>query len=221
MPLPKDFDPTYYEDLQKQMAARVIREDELGAVGLVAGVDVAYQKGGEKVIAAITVLDATSLALLETAIHEEEVSFPYVPGLFSFREIPPVLGAWEKLQQKPDLLVCDGQGYAHPRRFGLACHLGLELDLPTIGCGKTRLLGTYEEPEQEKGCHSALLDGEECIGAVLRTQESIKPVFVSVGHRVSLPTATDWVLRLCTEYRLPETTRTADQAVRLAMKAAE
>ena len=207
-----------YFELQKELAEKVIFEDELGEVKIIAGVDVAYEKNGEKVIAAITLLEAGTLTLLETAVHSEKVSFPYIPGLFSFRELPPVLKAFKKLTQKPDLIVCDGQGYAHPRRFGLACHLGVELDIPAIGCAKKRLIGEFEMPGSEKGAYSNLYDQEEIIGRVLRTQENVNPVFVSVGRKIDLPAACRWVFHLCPSYRLPETTRTADHAVKMAMK---
>lgn len=208
-----------YIAIQEQLSRKVIREDALGKVCTIAGVDVAYEKDGESVIAAITVLAIDTLEILEASTHTEKVSFPYIPGLFSFRELPPVLKAYEKLSIKPDLIVCDGQGYAHPRRFGFACHLGVTLDVPTIGCAKKRLLGEYQEPAESRGSYSDLIDKGEVIGRVVRTQDGIKPVFVSIGHKVGLETACQWVLRLSPSYRLPETTRTADHAVNMAMKA--
>lgn len=207
-----------YIVVQQELSKRVIKIDDLREVTYVAGVDVAYEKEGDRVIAAFTILRSDTLELVETSTHAEKVSFPYIPGLFSFRELPPVLKAYGKLEIKPDLVVCDGQGYAHSRRFGLACHLGVELDIPTIGCAKKRLIGEYEEPATARGSYSELTDAEEVIGRVLRSQDGIKPVFVSIGHRVSLESASDWVLKLCSEYRLPETTRTADHAVNTAMK---
>jgi len=207
-----------YIALQKGLSSQIIKKDGFGNVIHIAGVDVAYEKNGNKVIAAITILDANTLQLLETAVHIEEVSFPYIPGLFSFRELPPVLKAYNKLKAKPDLIVCDGQGYAHPRRFGLACHLGVELDIPTLGCAKTRLIGEYEMPMEKRGSCSDLMDKDEVIGKVLRTQDGVKPVFVSIGHKVCVESAVEWVLKLCPTYRLPETTRTADHAVKMAMK---
>ena len=207
-----------YLVLQEQLATQVVQEDSFPPIHYIAGVDVAYEKEGNRVVAALTILQADTLALVETAIHAQTVSFPYVPGLFSFRELPPVLKAYEQLSIKPDLVVCDAQGYAHPRRFGLACHLGVQLDMPTIGCAKTPLIGEYQLPEQQRGSYTALVDQQEVIGRVLRTQAGVKPVFVSVGHRISLPAASDWVLRLCSRYRLPETTRTADHAVKMALK---
>jgi deoxyribonuclease V len=205
--------------LQKELAAKVITEDQLNEVHLVAGVDVAYAKESDKLIAAVVVLDAKTLDIIETATAEDQAQFPYIPGLFSFRELPSLIKAFSKLQNKPDLVVCDGQGYAHPRRFGLACHLGVIFDVPTIGCGKTRLLGEFETPDTERGAIAPLVDKSEVIGNVLRTQTDINPIYASIGHRVSLSTATEWVLKLSPKYRLPETTRQADQAVRKALLA--
>lgn len=138
-------------------------------------------------------------------------------SLFSFRELPPLMKAFEKLQTVPQLIVCDGQGIAHPRRFGLASHVGLLYDIPAIGCGKTRLLGEYAQPDSHRGACSPLLDEGEIVGAVLRTQADTKPVFVSVGHGISLPTACEWITRLAPKYRLPETTRQVDQLVNKAL----
>lgn len=208
----------HYLHIQEELARKVIAIDQPGDINFIAGVDVAYEKEGDRVVAAITILNAQTLELVETSSHAEQVSFPYIPGLFSFRELPPVLKAFDALKIRPDLIICDGQGYAHPRRFGLACHLGVELDMPTIGCAKTRLIGEYNEPGVARGNYSDLKDGDETIGYVLRTQDNTNPVFVSVGHKVSLKTSVDWVLKACNEFRLPETTRTADHAVKMAMK---
>jgi deoxyribonuclease V len=164
------------------------------------------------------VLDATTLQVVESQTAIEVVSFSYIPGLFSFRELPPLLSAFNKLTIKPDLIVCDGQGIAHPRRFGLACHLGVTLNIPTIGCGKSKLLGDFAPVAEPRGSISELLDDQVLIGNVLQTQAKIKPVFVSIGHRVNLTTATQWVLKLAANYRLPETTRQADQLVNKTLK---
>ena len=202
------------EQQQELLRQSVILHDELPAdIRTVAGVDVAYAPGSNRLVAAVAVLDAASLAVLEIASYEGEGTFPYIPGLFSFRELPAVLKALDKLTTTPDLVVCDGQGRAHPRRFGLACHLGVATGLPTIGCAKTRLLGEYTPLAAERGSYSDLLDGGEVIGRALRTQAGINPLFVSVGHKISLETATNWVLRLAPTYRQPETTRAADHAV--------
>jgi len=192
--------------------------DCLGEVKTVAGVDVAYDKHSAKLVAAAVVLDATSFSLLECAKAEDVERFPYTPGLFSFRELPPIALALQQLKIRPDLIVCDGQGVAHPRRFGLACHLGVLFDVPTIGCGKTRLVGEAESPDWQRGAFAPLVDHGEVIGSVLRTQDGINPVFVSVGHKTSITTACEWVLKLATKYRLPETTRQADQMVRAVLR---
>ncbi|MBR2567323.1 MAG: deoxyribonuclease V [Paenibacillus sp.] len=200
-------------NIQQELAQKVIQEDAFNQIHYVAGVDVAYSKSNDKLIAAIVILESESLKLVESVIVEDTVQFPYIPGLFSFRELPPVIKAFEKIKTPPQLVVCDGQGLAHPRRFGLACHLGVLYDIPTIGCGKTKLLGNYNEPEQHRGAQSPLVDNNEIIGSVLRTQKNINPIFVSVGHRISLSTACHWILKLSPKYRLPETTRQADQIV--------
>ena len=181
----------------------------------VAGLDVAYD--GDDFAAAVVVLDGTSLEEVDRAVVGGRTAFPYVPGLFAFREVPGLLDALGKLQVTPDLLVCDGQGLAHPRRFGLACHLGVLTGIPSIGVGKTAFVGTFDEPGPQRGESADLVLDGEVVGCVLRTQYKVKPVFVSVGHRISLETATSLVLRLALRYRLPETTRAADQACRAAM----
>ncbi|MCP5005956.1 MAG: deoxyribonuclease V [Planctomycetes bacterium] len=204
--------------LQQELAAKVVSTDQFDDIKLVAGVDVAYAKEGDKLVAAVVILDANSLDVVETVTAEDKAQFPYIPGLFSFRELPPLIKAFAKLQNRPDLVVCDGQGYAHPRRFGLACHLGVIFDVPTIGCGKTRLLGEHQEPDITRGAVAPLIDNNEVIGNVLRTQTDINPIYVSIGHRISLSTACEWVLKLSPKYRLPQTTRLADQVVNKAMK---
>ncbi|MCM3781630.1 deoxyribonuclease V [Neobacillus mesonae] len=209
-----DLNETEAFELQERLAKQVIQEDQVSDIQFVAGVDVAYSKHTDKLIAAVVILDALTLEVIESSVVEDTARFPYVPGLFSFRELPPIIRAFEQLSTSPDLVVCDGQGIAHPRRFGLASHLGILYDIPAIGCGKTRLIGTFTEPDNERGATSPLIDGSETIGRVLRTQRNVKPIFVSAGHRISLVTACEWVLRLSPQYRLPETTRQADQLVR-------
>jgi deoxyribonuclease V len=207
--------------LQKQLAPLVGRASTfaLDQIRTVAGLDVSYvRREGEAVQgkAAIVVLSFPDLKVIEQATAVTEVTFPYVPGLLSFRESPVLLAAWKRLETQPDVLVFDGQGYAHPRRFGLACHLGLYLDRPAIGCAKTRLIGTYAEPGSRQGDSTPLLDGGEVIGMVVRTKARARPVFVSVGYRVDLPTAVSVVLACTRGYRLPEPTRLADQLTRQA-----
>jgi deoxyribonuclease V len=205
--------------LQLELAALVERDDRLSDhLTRIAGVDVAYDQASDRLVAAVVVLDAMSLAVVEQATAEDVARFAYVPGLFSFRELPPIAAALGKLQLTPDLIVCDGQGIAHPRRFGLACHLGVLFDVPTIGCAKKLLIGRHDELGSARGDQSSLSDGGEVIGSALRTQDGTNPVYVSIGHRISLATVCSWVLRLASTYRLPETTRRADQLVRRALE---
>lgn len=207
--------------VQEELRSRV---DLVGpgptAPATVAGLDVAYAESGDRLAAAVTVLDAITLAVVDEAVSVGRPAFGYVPGLFAFRELPALLAALDRLSVRPDLLVCDGHGLAHPRRFGLACHLGLVTGLPAIGVGKTPLVGEWAEPGPRRGDWSALRDGGEAVGRVLRTRDGVKPVFVSVGHRMSLDNAVDRVLALTPWYRLPETTRTADRLCRQALAAA-
>jgi deoxyribonuclease V len=195
--------------LQQQLRGEVERHDRLGPVGHVAGVDVGFEAGGTVTRAAVVVLAFPSLELVEQAIYRMPTGFPYVPGLLSFREVPAVIGALERLRIEPDLLLCDGQGIAHPRRFGIACHLGVLCDIPAIGVAKTRLTGEHEEPPQERGAWVPLMDRGETIGAVLRSRAGVRPLYISGGHRISLETALDYVMACTTRYRLPETTRWA------------
>ena len=205
-----------YYDIQKELRTRVIHTDVLPAkIKYIAGTDVAYNDEDNSMIGAVVILDAETLKVIETAHHEMKTTFPYVPGLFSFREIPALLEAFKKLKTQPELIVCDAQGIAHPYGLGMATHLGLELDIPTIGCAKKRLIGEYDKsklPTERGAIQSLFFEGKE-ICAALRTQDGIKPMFVSIGHKVSLETALNWVLKLCPKYRLPETTRQADQLV--------
>ena len=195
--------------IQEALRSQVIREDRLGAVRTVAGVDVGFEDQGRTSRAAVAVLDFPGLQPVAQAISRSPTRFPYVPGYLSFRELPAVLAALEKLAAMPDLILCDGQGLAHPRRFGLACHLGVLTDIPCIGVAKSRLVGTHDELPPDKGRWVPLRDKDETIGAVLRTRSRVSPVYVSTGHRVGLATAIDYTLRCTTRYRLPETTRHA------------
>jgi deoxyribonuclease V len=208
---PWDVTPQRARAIQERLSRRVITEDAFGPVSSVAGVDVGFEDGGRITRAAVCVLSYPGLAPLEQAIARRPTRFPYVPGLLSFREIPAVMEALESLRVAPQLLLCDGQGYAHPRRFGLACHLGLLADLPSIGVAKSRLIGEHGALGQEKGSRTWLRDGDEIIGAVVRTRTAVRPLYVSVGHRVCLDTAIGLVLSCTTRYRLPETTRCADR----------
>lgn len=208
-----DLAPKEAVAVQRRLAARVEARDRLGPVRHVAGVDVGLVRGSDRARAAVAVLGWPDLELRDQALAEGKVEFPYVPGLLSFREIPVVLRALEALRVAPDLILCDGQGYAHPRRFGLACHLGVVTDTPTIGVAKSRLIGEHDEPARGRGARAALRDRGEEIGCVLRTRTGVRPVYVSIGHRVGLETAIELVLAAAPCFRLPETTR---QAHRLA-----
>lgn len=200
---------------------------DLGASGpepvpgrTVAGVDVAYDEATDRLAAAAVVLDLESLGVVAQTSAVGRAAFPYRPGLLAFRELPPVLEALDALPTAPDVVVCDGYGLAHPRRFGLACHLGVLTGLPAFGVAKTPFAFAHPEPGEERGDWSPLRDGEEVVGRALRTRTGVKPVFVSVGHRMSLENACAYTLRLTTRYRQPETTRRADRLCRDALAAA-
>jgi len=226
MPQLHEWNLSYAEarEVQTRLAGQVRFERLDTEPKLIAGLDCAFGASGKRIFAAAVLLKCVaastpkelgmaSFELVETASAEKDVTFPYIPGLLSFREAPVCLAAVEKLENEPDVLLIDGQGIAHPRRLGLAAHLGLFLDKPTIGCAKSRLTGTFEEPAPEKGSHSALRDGDEVIGAVVRTRTNVKPLFVSVGHRCRLEDAIRLTLACATKYRLPEPTRLAHQTV--------
>jgi deoxyribonuclease V len=207
---PWDVTPDEAIRLQETLRGQVVVENRLGAVQTVAGVDVAAQ--GDIARAAVVVLSYPELGLLEVARAERPAIFPYIPGLLAYREAPAILAACAELQTEPDLFLFDGHGLAHPRRMGLACHLGLCLDKPAIGCAKSRLCGEHEELPPDAGAWVPLRDGAEIIGAVVRTQQCGRPVYVSVGHKVDLETAIRWVLATCGGFRLPEPCRLAHRA---------
>jgi deoxyribonuclease V len=195
--------------VQDALRASVVCEDRFEEVKFVAGADVGFEDSGNTTRAAAVVLRFPQLEPVEQVVVRQPTRFPYVPGYLSFREAPAVISAFARLKQRPDLLICDGQGIAHPRRFGLACHLGVLLDLPTVGVAKSRLIGEYTEPGLEKGDYSELYHKNELIGYVVRTRSRVKPVFVSCGHRVGLSSALRYTLACTGKYRLPETTRMA------------
>jgi deoxyribonuclease V len=177
----------------------------------VAGTDVGFDRRRGLTRAAVVVLSLPALETVDEAVAEIPTRFPYVPGLLSFREIPALLAAFEILATTPDAVLCDGQGRAHPRRFGLACHLGVLLDLPTAGVAKSRLVGTHGPVPAARGSWTRLEDGGEVVGAVLRTRAGVRPVYVSIGHRLDLGRCIDLVMACTGRYRLPETTRRADR----------
>jgi deoxyribonuclease V len=217
---PWDLNPREAIALQRELASRVVCEGSPAEhdVRFVAGSDVAFDNANARAAGAIVVLAYPSLDVVEEATVETQVPFPYVPGLLSFRETPVLLDAFARLRHTPDLLMVDGHGYAHPRRFGFACHLGLLLDLPTIGVAKSRLVGVPGHVGEPRGSRADLLDEGELIGSLLRTRERVKPVYVSIGHRISLAAAERWVLACATRYRLPEPTRLADRLSRVAKR---
>ncbi|MCC5578349.1 endonuclease V [Microtetraspora sp. AC03309] len=186
----------------------------------VAGLDVAYATEGDELTAAVVVLDTGTLEVVDQAVVHERARFPYVPGLFAFRELPPLLIALERLRITPELLVCDGYGLAHPRRFGLACHVGVLTGLPAIGVAKTAFVGAYGDPPPERGSWAPIVDRGDMVGRALRTRDGVKPVFVSQGHRVGLDNACRHVLRLAPAYRLPEPIRQADRLSRSGARTA-
>nr|VFK02093.1 MAG: Endonuclease V [Candidatus Kentron sp. LFY] len=207
-----DVTPSDARDIQQRLRHRVIMRDELGPVRHVAGIDVGFEHDNTVTRAAVAVLDFPAMELCARAIARRATSFPYVPGLLSFREVPAVLDALEKLDTVPDILLCDGQGIAHPRRFGIASHLGVLTDLPSIGVAKSRLFGVHASVPEGKGHWVPLSSGNEdneVIGAVLRTRVGVKPLYISVGHKICLSTAIAYVMGCITRYRLPETTRWA------------
>ena len=200
--------------LQRKLAAKIIRTDQLkGEVKLVAGVDMALNEEKNMAHAAVVLLSYPQMEVLERHVYEEPIRMPYIPGLLSFREIPCILGAFALLSQQPDLVMVDGQGIAHPRYLGIASHLGLWLDLPTIGCAKSILRGHYDEKAlgEEFGAWVPLIYKNETVGAALRTRPHVKPMIISLGHRISLETSIHYVLASCKGYRLPEPTRQADK----------
>jgi len=213
--------PSTIEDalaVQERLRGRVDRTDDCAELPpTVTGLDVAYGTSDE-IAAAVVTLETAGLTVVEERTHRAKAVFPYEPGLFAFRELPPLLAALEQLDHEPDVLVCDGHGLAHPRRFGLACHLGVLTGRPAFGVGKTRFVGTHAAPEASRGSSAPLVDAGEEVGAVLRTQDGVKPVYVSAGHRIDLAHACRLTLALTPRYRLPETTRQADRLSRAALR---
>ena len=199
-------------DIQRRLARQVSRNSQVTNPRFIAGVDISAGKAQGMATAAVVVLEYPELRPVETQVAQGRLDFPYVPGLLSFRESPLTLAACEKLSITPDLILVDGQGIAHPRRLGLASHLGLFLSIPTIGCAKSLLCGQHDEPDIDAGSYAEMVDRGETIGVALRIRPGVKPVYVSIGHKVDLETAIYWVLKCCRGYRLPEPTRLAHLA---------
>lgn len=218
--LPPDLTPRQAVQLQRELMGRLTSEP-LPAPRqklLIAGVDCSYEKKATHGHAVVVVCSWPGMEVVEVGQFSGEVTFPYVPGLLSFRELPLLQAAWKSLRRKPHLVVVDGQGYAHPRRFGLACHAGLLWKIPTIGCAKSILVGEHEELGQERGQRSELVHKGEVIGVALRTRRAVCPVYLSIGHRCDLTTAVDWILRLTGKYRQPELIRLAHREVNILRK---
>jgi deoxyribonuclease V len=209
---PPNLTPSEARRAQVGIPPLVVRRDRLGRVRTVAGADIALHETTG--YAAVILYSFPDLVEIERVSSTGELQFPYVPGLLAFREMPLLLAAFRKLKRKPDLILADAHGWAHPRRAGMACHLGLVLDIPTIGCAKSVLVGEYKMPHAKRGSTSPLLDGDEKIGKVVRTRTEVRPIFVSCGHRVSLQTAVRLVLACCDGTRIPKPQREADRWVK-------
>ncbi len=202
--------PSQAKQTQLTLAPKVITKNHLKSPKIIAGTDISFNKKDPIGYAGVVLLDANSLEIIQEFTLKDNLTFPYIPGLLSFREGPLLIELFKKVHPIPDLIFFDGQGIAHPRRFGLASHLGLFLDCPTIGCAKSRLVGSYEEPGENKGSFSKLIDDNgKTIGAVIRTKENCKPLYISQGHKINLKTATKWTLECTGGYRIPEPTRLA------------
>jgi deoxyribonuclease V len=199
-------------EIQSNLARQVATEEEVITPSFVAGIDISAPNAQGIARGAVVVLRYPELNIVEVGVAEGKITFPYIPGLLSFRESPLILAACQRLDSLPDLVLIDGQGIAHPRRFGLASHVGLFLNLPTIGCAKSILCGRHGAVGEEVGSHAELLDRGERIGAALRTKFGVKPIYVSVGHKIDLASALRWVINCCRGYRLPEPTRLAHLA---------
>jgi len=206
---PWNLSPREAVALQKQLAEKVQRAGQLESCRYVAGADVAYNRTNRYLVAAVIVWDCEQRRVIEQHVIEQPVSFPYVPGLLSFRESPGVIAVLARVRSRPDLLMIDGHGYAHPRRFGIACHLGVLFDLPTIGCAKSRLIGKHGDVPDQVGAWVPLHDKGEIIGAVVRTRLYVRPMYISIGHKLDLEQAIYWTLKCCDGYRVPEPTRLA------------
>jgi deoxyribonuclease V len=205
-------DITEAMEIQRRFAGEISRFGNITDAHLIAGVDIAVDRASGMGTAAVVIVNYPALNIIEVQTVTGRVPFPYVPGLLSFREIPLIIPAFKKVKNTPDIVIVDGHGIAHPRRIGLASHLGLFLNVPTIGCARSRLVGQYKEPGMTPGSWSVLIDNTDVIGAVLRTKANVKPVYISPGHMIDLKSSNDWVMACCRGYRMPEPIRLAHQA---------
>jgi deoxyribonuclease V len=211
--------PEHARQLQNRLSPLIVTSCQSLKCQTVAGIDVSIQFTKDDGFAAIVVMSYPSLELIDMNVYQGKIRFPYIPGLLSFREAPLILKAWQKIKRKPDIIIVDGQGIAHPRRFGIASHLGLILDIPSIGCAKSRLIGVHDELPDETGSYTLLRDNNDTIGAAVRTRKGTKPVYISVGHKIDLNTAINTILKCCQGYRLPEPIRIAHMAAGGKLKA--
>lgn len=213
--------PAEARDIQRELRTQLVAHvPPRFAPRLIAGADVSMELNSTRGYAGIVVIDAESMETVDQSVVDVQIDFPYIPGLLSFREIPALLAAWERLDARPDVVIFDGAGYAHPRRFGLACHAGMVLDVPSIGCAKSILVGRYEHLGAARGSTAPLIDRGEVVGMALRTRTNVQPVYVSIGDHMDLDTAVSIVLRMAVEYREPETTRRAHRLVNDRRRAA-
>ncbi|MHC4712282.1 MAG: deoxyribonuclease V [Planctomycetota bacterium] len=207
--------------IQNRLRERLVLETATTDFALVAGSDVAFTAARTRAVAGMVLFTWPDLEVVDIAVAVREVDFPYIPGLLSFREIPAILAAYRRLSARPDLIFCDGQGIAHPRRFGLASHLGVILDTPTVGCAKSVLTGEFREVGTKRGARSRMLVENDCVGYALRTRDNVRPMYVSPGHLIDAETAVTLALKATRGYRLPEPTRAAHNLVALAKANAE
>jgi deoxyribonuclease V len=208
------------QELQRHLASRVeVPAGRIPDPAIVAGLDISYAVGSDQAVATAVLVEVKTGAVLEESTVHGVATFPYVPGLLAFREVPALMTALAQLRGNPDMLLVDGQGFAHPRRCGSACHLGIRTGLPAIGCAKTRFIGEYDEPGPRRGDRAVLRDNGELIGHVLRTQDDVRPVYVSPGHRIGFEQSCDVVLTVCSDFRLPDPIRHADRLSRAALGA--
>ena len=200
---------------QKKLSSRVVQKNGFKSIGTIAGVDLAIFKKEKKLVCGIVVFSYPELEVLEKVYNISDEEFPYIPTLLAFREGPAILETFEKIRNKPDLIMLDGHGMAHPRSFGIACYIGVILGIPSFGVAKKRLFGEYDDPDTFKGANSPLTSGRDkkTVGTVLRTKDNVKPVFISVGNNIDLNTSVEIALECCRGYRIPEPTRLADKYV--------